>query len=778
MKKIICLAFSLALLIFAVNFTAFAASRESENNNDFTKADLISVNETVTGNLANGDDSDWYKFTLSKPGYVSVSLDHVISATTNRYWCIQIFQADGVTGVNGYNAQWNVIGSENFVTNNVGIDKGTYYIRIFPYSGYTYVTTDYNLTVNFTASAAWETESNSSYEKADKIAVNKEYSGCISGGDDVDWYCFTLDSDGVISVDFNHVISANDSSLWEMHLYRSNGTTGLNDSDTYWRIKGSENLNTCSIGLSKGDYYIKITPYSRYSPDSTDYKFKVNFNSSAAWEKESNDSYEKATDVPLNTDFNGSMCKGDDNDWYRFTLAEAGGVTLSFNHPISATTDSLWKIYLYSSNGTDGIIGETTRIYVTGDANCVLPPVYLDAGTYYFRITTSSSYTYSTEAYSLRLGFSKTENSEIEPNGSYSAANSIETDKEYLSSLLVYSDIDYYKFTLDSQSDITVVFYRKNENETKIELTLYESNGTTRVGNTVCFEGNAQKSSVGYEALGAGTYYIKIEPYSSYQPAIEPYGMAVLLNHGHVPNGEWNVTSEPGCTRDGKRQCLCSVCGAIYEEAVPAEGHEYGEWIEQYAPTCEYKGYQYRKCTKCGDSYGEYTPSLGHNYGGWIVTREATCSVKGVEKSVCGRCGDSKTRYIDMTEHTFGEPERIEGNIFDYPMIYKKECVNCGYYETYEDNKARWAAPVIIAGSILILAGLVLFIVLYTRKSMKTYAAAQNYPEPPVVPSAAPTSAVSGVNADGSVNCVCGQINSSDATFCCACGRRLKGQEK
>lgn len=37
---------------------------------------------------------------------------------------------------------------------------------------------------------------------------------------------------------------------------------------------------------------------------------------------------------------------------------------------------------------------------------------------------------------------------------------------------------------------------------------------------------------------------------------------------------------------------------------------------------------------------------------------------------------------------------------------------------------------------------------------------------------------VTDVNADGSVNCVCGQINSSDATFCCACGRRLKGQEK
>ena len=215
MKKTICIVFSLALLLFALNFTAFAANRESEDNNDFTKADPISVNDAWTGSIADGYDADWYKFSLSKAGHISVSLDHVISATTSRYWRIQIYQADGITGVNGVDVVWYVTGSENFKTCNVGLDKGTYYVKVSPYSRYTYDSGEYKLTVNFTASAVWETESNTTYENADKISVNKEYGGSISDGYDVDWYTFTLDSDGVVSVDFNHVISASESNLWE-----------------------------------------------------------------------------------------------------------------------------------------------------------------------------------------------------------------------------------------------------------------------------------------------------------------------------------------------------------------------------------------------------------------------------------------------------------------------------------------------------------------------------------------------------------------------------------
>ena len=579
-----------------------------------------------------------------------------------------------------------------------------------------------------------------------------------------------------------------------------NGTTGLNDSETYWRIKGSENLTTCSLGLTKGDYYIKIVPYSRYNPDGSDYKFKVNFESSATWEKESNDSYEKATAIPFNTDISGTICKGDDKDWYSFTLTEAGSVTVSFTHPIYATTSSIWEFDLYSSNGTDGIIGESSRIYVTGDANCVLPPLYLDAGTYYIKAASYSSYSFYSDVYTLRLDFGESTASETEPNGSYNTSNTIETGKEYAGSLLIYGDVDYYKFVLDSQSDVTVIFFRKNENPTKLELTLYESNGTTRVGSTQYLDGNAQKSSFEYKALSAGTYYIKIEPYSSYQPALEPYGIEVLPNHEHTLDGEWTVTTEPRCTRDGKRQCLCTVCGAVCEEAVPALGHDYGEWIEQYAPTCEYQGYQYHRCSRCDDTEGEAVPALGHDYGGWTVSREATCSAKGVEKSVCSRCEDTKTRSIDKIEHTFGEPERIKGNIFDYPMIYKKECINCDYYETYEDNKARWAAPVIIIGGILILALAVLLIVLKIRKNMKAYAASQasapngyppvppvmpfngengavppTYPNvPPVAPPVAPNAAGPVVNADGSVRCTCGKVNNPGASFCTNCGKKLR----
>ncbi len=776
MKKTVCLVFSLVFLIAALNVTAFAASRESENNNDFTKADLISVNETVTGAISDGIDTDWYKFTLSKAGKVTVKLEHTVLASTSDYWRVSLYKSDGVSGILGSSTEWTVSGNASLETPGVGLDKGTYFVKISPYTDYRYEKSDYKLTVSFTASDAWETEDNSEYASADLISLNKEYSGVILRDNDVDWYHFQLASDGVITVDFSHTIFATTSEYWRFYIYRSDGVTEFCSSADCWYVAGNENMSTCEIGLKKGDYYLKVLPYSNYRYKDDVYKFRINFKSSAVWEKEDNDSYETYTFLSANTDFYGSTCNDGDTDWYCLSLSKASTVTLTFTHPNIASSNPMWIIHLYSANGTDGVTGKDCSFEVTGDANCALCPLTLPAGKYYIKITPYAYYRYSAATYTLRAEVEDAADTELEPDGDVGRATEISTDTEYVGSIFSENDEDYYKFTLPSDCSVTVLLTKKYDYETDINLCLYGGSGTSLIGSNEHISGSDKKYAVEY-TLSAGTYYIAVWPYASYRYALGQYGLTVLVDHVHTP-GAWTVKIDPDCLREGLKTSPCTVCGLLCSETIPAEGHTYGEWIEQYAPTCESEGYKYRECTKCGDSHGEYVPALGHKYGGWTVAYEATCSSEGVEKIVCSRCGDTKKRYTDMIEHTFGEPERIEGNIFDYPMIYKKECVNCGYYETYEDNKARWAAPVIIAGGVLILAGLVLFIVLYARKSMKAYASAQNYPPTPAVPSAAPTSAVSGFNADGSVNCVCGQINSPDAMFCRACGRKLKGQEK
>lgn len=62
------------------------------------------------------------------------------------------------------------------------------------------------------------------------------------------------------------------------------------------------------------------------------------------------------------------------------------------------------------------------------------------------------------------------------------------------------------------------------------------------------------------------------------------------------------VTKEATCEETGTRQCTCKICGEVFEETIPAQGHRGGtSWTITLRPTIYKLGAKHKVCVKCGE---------------------------------------------------------------------------------------------------------------------------------------------------------------------------------
>ncbi len=71
--------------------------------------------------------------------------------------------------------------------------------------------------------------------------------------------------------------------------------------------------------------------------------------------------------------------------------------------------------------------------------------------------------------------------------------------------------------------------------------------------------------------------------------------------------GEWTVSKEAACTERGVRSRVCSLCGHVEEESIPAAGHDFGEATSRRAGLYVIKE---RVCKSCGEIYTERRLSI------------------------------------------------------------------------------------------------------------------------------------------------------------------------
>lgn len=118
--------------------------------------------------------------------------------------------------------------------------------------------------------------------------------------------------------------------------------------------------------------------------------------------------------------------------------------------------------------------------------------------------------------------------------------------------------------------------------------------------------------------------------------------------------GEDEVLNAATCTRSGRMAHVCTVCGRMEIEDIPATGHTFVD--DRIAASCTSAGCVEHVCSDCGYSYAtDLTPMLEHTF---VETGsvEPTCTTDGYTTYECSVCGAEDVKYVAATgEHDYGD---------------------------------------------------------------------------------------------------------------------------
>lgn len=204
----------------------------------------------------------------------------------------------------------------------------------------------------------------------------------------------------------------------------------------------------------------------------------------------------------------------------------------------------------------------------------------------------------------------------------------------------------------------TIAAYAGAKAEALMNVTIYLNN------DPVYYQYNVSKidEPISFSLDVTGIKTIKIETsYSSEWNYSDSYLYItddMLLKHIHTP-GEWVVSENATCVKDGMQLSFCMTCGGlVYSEKIPATGHVLS--------------------------------------GDWEEMREATCSSEGSKTISCAVCNEIvETSSIDKKPHDFGNWEKSKEKWGIFSFSKERICSICGAVEK-KDSFSQWIIPALI----------------------------------------------------------------------------------
>lgn len=415
---------------YSLKFTSTQdLSWELENNGTNSSANLISTNATYKGATHNSSDVDWYKFEVTKEGYVQVNLkldgDMTSSNPIGYGWDLYIYNSNDLT--NSIKDYSRVNTYDGVTTPRLGLSKGTYYVKVAMDDRYAPCNdTVYNIRVNEVADANWETEKNDTNYYANVIKAGTTMSGLLYSKKDVDWYSFDVTKKGYFNVTLTNSPENsidNMGSGWNIAIYMAADTTSPIVS--YYGIKST--MTTVNLPYATGKYYIKISMNDTYSPVTNQvYSFKVNEYSSAVWESENNDSAQKASTLKLNTSVFGYSRTNEDQDYYKINVPASGKLTISLKNKDEMPSGRGWYVRLYKSTDWGSKL-----ISLENVSNEKKDSLSLAKGTYYIIVSPADKYSApGTVTYTLTTKYEYSTVSGVKVSNKNSTTNKLSWTKD------------------------------------------------------------------------------------------------------------------------------------------------------------------------------------------------------------------------------------------------------------------------------------------------------------------------------------------------------------
>lgn len=351
-----------------------------------------------------------------------------------------------------------------------------------------------------------ETESNNTYTSANTIYDNEDVYGLISSTTDVDWYKVQFSSNGKADFSLGNIPTGCD---YDIYLYDSDGTTQL--ASSIYGGNTNELVSQFSVTAGKW-YYIRVIPYSGYNVSSSYLLRAKNYPTTSGDMYEPNNSTTDATSIGNNfTTSSVNIDNTSDVDYYKFTLSSRSNINIQLSN-IPSGTDYEMKLF----NSTETEIGSSTA----GGNTAESIPMTLDAGTYYIKIYSFSGS--STSNYYLQVSStSLVSGDRYEPNDTISVATNIASSSIVNDATLhSSSDIDYFKFALNSKSNVNIGL-SNIPTGTDYDIKVYNSAGS-EVSSSTAGSNTSENISA---TLDTGTYYVKAYSYSG--SSTSPYYLQI-----------------------------------------------------------------------------------------------------------------------------------------------------------------------------------------------------------------------------------------------------------
>lgn len=326
---------------------------EAEPNDTASRYNELPLNRTVNGSasiLPGGTaDVDTYLFRITEKGYTVLYFEHENDDENVKdtvAWRITL------TDENGNEYFYTSAKMEKTTINSgiMGLPEGYYYVTV---SSHIYSNVSYSLNVSFTQDSAIENELNETAETADTIGINTEKVGSITSrysASDRDYFAFTMENDGFVVVDFIHEAVSDDKDGWNVSVLDAEGKI-IFSSVSKWNRAIMQSPN---IGLTKGDYFIKIDSDNLYH-NSMVYRLILLTVQNTNWETEPNNTPGDADILEIGNTVNGTMIETGvdyDRDWYRVSVSEERELDISFGHIKTDEPDKEgWIVSMLDING-------------------------------------------------------------------------------------------------------------------------------------------------------------------------------------------------------------------------------------------------------------------------------------------------------------------------------------------------------------------------------------------------------------------------------------------
>jgi hypothetical protein len=287
-----------------------------------------------------------------------------------------------------------------------------------------------------------ECEPNNRFGDANIIVAPGEVRGRITPAGDADWYTFSVESAGEITLTIGQVAPELD--IW-LRIWTSNRDT-LSD---WFRppAKGSDTIGMFDLP-APGRYYLELAAGDGSVASDQPYVLLIGF-TPAADPFEPNDSFGMASPLKAGQDYQASIFPIRDTDWYRFAVDHRGELQVVITS-VASDLDVVFRVW----DGNRDVISDWFAPLARG-GDTVGTLDLATAGEYYLEVTDGSYDARSTEPYSLRVTFTPTADDD-EPNDQFREATPLRFDQPHVATILPVRDTDWYRVQVDHQGELQV----------------------------------------------------------------------------------------------------------------------------------------------------------------------------------------------------------------------------------------------------------------------------------------------------------------------------------